>query len=243
MTPSGDRLLAAVDVTWPAAEFVSKGPWTLRKGAGGGQRVSAASAQGQVSQADIDTAIDAMKTMGQAPLFMIRPQDKALDDLLEARGFAIKDPVTALFAPVSKMMGTLPSVAAMPVWPPLSVQREIWAQAGIGPARLDVMRRAKTAKTTHLGRTGDIPAGTAFTAMDGDLAMLHALEVHPDAKRKGVGKNIMTAAANWAASQGAHWISVLVVKANAPANAFYASLGMVNSGFGYHYRRAAKGTS
>lgn len=243
MTLTSEQILAAVDVTWPAARFVPNGPWLLREGQGGGQRVSAASAQGPVNDADIDLAIDAMRAMKQPPLFMIRPENEALDRLLEDRGFSIKDPVTALSAPLSELIGDVPSVAATPAWPPLAVQRDIWASAGIGPARIAVMDRARMPKTTHLGRAGDVPAGTAFTGIDGNIAMLHALEVLPDQKRKGVGKHIMTASANWASTQGAEWLTVLVVNANAIANAFYQRIGMQNTGVGYHYRRAPETTS
>lgn len=238
MTPTCDKILSAVDVTWPAARFISQGPWLLREGLGGGQRVSAASAQGPVDEADIDRAVDAMRLMGQHPLFMIRPQDSTLDHLLGQRGFSKKDPVTALFAPLTDLTGNVPPAVATPAWPPLAVQYDIWASAGIGPERIAVMDRAKAPKTTHLGRAGDVPAGTAFTAIDGRLAMLHALEVLPEQKRKSVGRHIMTASANWAASQGAEWLSVLVVNANQAANAFYKSIGMRDSGIGYHYRRA-----
>lgn len=240
MTPNGDTLLRAVDVTWPAARVIECGPWWLRQGLGGGQRVSAASANGTVDDSDIDAAIKGMAEMKQPPLFMIRPQDKALDALLDTRGFDIKDPVSTLIAPIEVLMDDLPSVSVTPSWPPLSVQREIWANAGIGPERIAVMERVTTVKTSHLGRSGDSPAGTAFTALDGTLAMLHALEVAPDHKRNGVGRNIMRGAANWAAARGATWMSVLVVNANHAANMFYQSLGLVNSGFGYHYRCAPK---
>ncbi|NNE87461.1 MAG: GNAT family N-acetyltransferase [Silicimonas sp.] len=236
--PSHDQILAAVDATWPAAQYLAKGPWTLREGLGGGQRVSAASAFCDVKDADIDMAISGMRDLGQHPLFMIRPQDKELDQLLEKRGFTIKDPVTAHVAPLADLIGDVPTVAVTPSWPPLAVQREIWASTGIGPARIKVMERVQSAKTTHLGRAGDVPAGTAFTGIDSDLAMLHALEVLPEQKRQGVGKHIMTSAANWAAAQGARWLSVLVVNSNASANAFYKNIGMRDAGFGYHYRRA-----
>lgn len=241
MTPKADQILAALDATWPAARVIPTGPWLLREGQGGGQRVSAATAVNAVNDADIDEADAAMLALGQNPLFMIRAQDAALDLLLEKRGFEIKDPVTAYVAPLSNLQGDLPSVAVTPAWPPLSIQREIWAKAGIGPARVAVMDRVQNPKTTHFGRSGDVPAGTAFTAIDGKLAMLHALEVLCDHKRRGVGRQIMTGAANWAATQGAQWLSVLVVNSNREANAFYQSLGMTNSGIGYHYRRAPEG--
>ena len=80
--------LAALDATWPAAEFHDLDGWRLRRGAGGGKRVSAASGAGKV-----DHAVAAMATWGQPALFQLWPGDEALDDDLAARGYAIVDPV------------------------------------------------------------------------------------------------------------------------------------------------------
>ena len=44
---------AALDRTWPPAEFHVVGPWVLRKGNGGGKRVSAATANFMASVDDI----------------------------------------------------------------------------------------------------------------------------------------------------------------------------------------------
>ena len=66
--------------------------------------------------------------------------------------------------------------------------------------------------------------------------MLHALEVAPIARRKGLATVMMRAAADWARTEGAEWLSVLVVAANEPANALYAALGMQEVSR-YHYRR------
>ena len=55
------------------------------------------------------------------------------------------------------------------------------------------------------------------------------------ARRKGVAGWIMRRAAFWAAENGAHTISVLCTKANAPANTLYQRLGFAHV-CGYHYR-------
>jgi GNAT superfamily N-acetyltransferase len=65
--------------------------------------------------------------------------------------------------------------------------------------------------------------------------MLHALEILPHQRRKGMGVWMMRQAAYWAAEQGATELAVLCTRANAGANALYARLGMQQSG-GYHYR-------
>ena len=38
---------AVLAATWPPAEAMRLGPWTLRRGAGGGSRVSAATLEGE----------------------------------------------------------------------------------------------------------------------------------------------------------------------------------------------------
>ena len=77
MTPA--ELAKVMDETWPAASVQSVGPWLIRKGLGGGQRVSAASAQGDVTGDDLALAETAMRALGQSPLFLIRETDGVLD--------------------------------------------------------------------------------------------------------------------------------------------------------------------
>lgn len=127
-------------------------------------------------------------------------------------------------------------MAAFAHWPPLAICREIWLEAGIGPARVDVMERVVGAKCCILSRTNDKPTGAAFVAMHRNTAMLHALEVRPEARRQGSAHNILRASANWAQSEGATHFSLVVTEANAPARSLYASLGMEVVGH-YHYRQ------
>jgi hypothetical protein len=85
----------------------------------------------------------AMRALGQVPLVMIRSGEEALDALLAARGYAVVDPTDAFAAPFAALdLPAPPRLAAIPAWPPLAIQRELWAEAGIGPARLAVMERA-----------------------------------------------------------------------------------------------------
>jgi GNAT superfamily N-acetyltransferase len=178
-----------------------------------------------------------MHELGQSPIFMIRPQDTLLDTMLAHRGYRIADPVTAYVAPIHALTRDLPPTTATPVWPPLTVQREIWRQGGIGEARIAVMERAASPKTTLLGRAGDSPAGVAFVAVSEGIAMLHALEVATEHRRLGLGAALLHGAANWALAQGAAWLALMVTTANAPANALYRRLSMVPA-TNYHYRRA-----
>lgn len=229
MTP--DLLAAVMEATWPPASRSRLGPFTLRDGAGGGKRVSAASLEGAFTDADLDALEAAMPE----PLMQVRANEDALDAALDARGWRIVDPVVAYAAPVAQLTAELPGLTAFAHWPPLEIARSIWAEGGIGPARIAVMDRVTGPKAALLGRIDDRSAGVAFVACAGAEAMVHALEVRESHRRQGLGKDLLHAAANWAAEQGATRLSLVVTRQNAAARALYARLGMELVGE-YHYR-------
>jgi GNAT superfamily N-acetyltransferase len=234
MTPA--ELFELVDATWPAAARHRVDPWLLREGRGGGQRVSAITALGPVTAGDIEGAIDATLALGQSAVFMIRPEDAALDAQLNAMGWCRHDPVVAYAAPCHLLSDPAPdAMSAFPHWPPLAIARDIWRDGGVGPARLAVMERAQDPKCAILGRVEDRAAGIAFVATAGRHAMLHALEVAPALRRRGVAQALLRSAAGWAARHGAVELALVVTEANTNARALYTGLGMIESGR-YHYR-------
>jgi N-acetylglutamate synthase len=228
-------LFDAIEATWPAAAYHRKGPWLLREGRGGGKRVSSISMGAAWAVDDIARAERACADLGQERLFQLRRGQTELDAALDARGYQVIDPVDLLAASASALTGDLDRLDTLPSWPPLAVQAEIWAGGGIGPARLAVMDRATQPKTALLGRHDDHPVATAFIACHGPIAILHALEVVPGARRQGIARIMMRGAANWAARQGAQDLAVLVVNSNQPAQNLYKSLGMAPVGH-YFYR-------
>ncbi len=238
--PTPARLFEVLDATWPAAAHGAVGPWHLRRGNGGGQRVSAATVERTFGSGDIEIAEREMRALDQRPLFMVREGDDALDAALDARGYSIADPTVIYLAETAEITAELPITAVMPSWPPLAIQLELWASGGIGPSRIAVMNRCECRKTSFLGRSGDVPAGTAFVAADADIAMVHAVEVDNSLRQMGVGRRMMQASANWAHDVGAIWLCLAVTRANGPANALYRALGM-REVTAYHYRRAPEG--
>ena len=103
MTISVTQLYEVCEHTWPAARRWRDGVWTLRDGQGGGKRVSAATANGPVTKADVLSGEAAMKQIGQDPLFMIREGEEALDGLLEEMGYQIIDPVILYILPIEQL--------------------------------------------------------------------------------------------------------------------------------------------
>ncbi|WP_375257586.1 GNAT family N-acetyltransferase [Citreimonas sp.] len=240
MTPGPDRLFGAIHATWPAARIWPVAGFTLRDGAGGGKRVSAATwdGDGDALEARIDSAEAAMREAGQAPLFMVPADADALDAALATRGYTVADPTVLWLCPVDRLTNrAVPRLTAFCVGEPLAVMREIWEAGGIGPARVQVMERAGGPKTGLFGRTMDQPAGAGFCAVHDRIAMVHALEIAAAFRRQGLGAWMMRQAAFWAREQGAEWMAVLCTEANSGANALYDRLRMQRAG-GYHYRMA-----
>ena len=224
-------LYDTLSATWPAAREWTVGPFRLRDGAGGGQRVSAATCHGPWTEADILRAEAAMTP----PLFQLRDDQQDLDAALAARGYAVKDPTILMQAPIAAIAAPPRPVSLLHCWPPLAMQREIWAAAGIGPARIAVMHRARDLPQSFVARFRNRAAGAAFLAIHDGIAMVHALEIEPAFRRQGVARWMMTGMAHWAQAQGAHTIALAVTRANTPARALYSGLGMEQAG-AYHYR-------
>lgn len=241
MTPGITDLAPVVAATWPPATQTELGPFTIFQNTGGGSRVRAARladphADGcDVTDDDIHAAVIAMETLNQPPLFAVLGPQTSLDHQLAAMGFAVKDPTDAMVMPTADLAATPPPVTCFETWPPLAIQEEIWLTDDIGPDRLTVMMRADGPKTSLFGRVNDRPAGSAFVAVHDGIAMLHGLVVTPEARRKGLARNMMHAAGDWAANNGADTFSLLVTQRNTAARSLYTSLGFQPVGH-YHYR-------
>lgn len=235
--PDAQALYGVVEATWPPHALHRRGPVTLRDGRGGGKRASAATASGSVTEADLGPAETAMRAMGARPRFMIRKGEARLDAMLERVGYAVIDPVAIYATTLSSLRMDRPEpTASFHIWEPLAIQREIWAEGGIGPARIAVMERVAGPKTALLGRNDGRAIAAGFGAIHGDTAMVHALEVRATHRRQGGGRALMLEAARWAMTQGARHIAVACTEANTGANALYAALGMTRVGH-YHYRQ------
>ncbi|MEM8788423.1 MAG: GNAT family N-acetyltransferase [Pseudomonadota bacterium] len=226
------RVFEALDTTWPAAEVVTRHGWHLRRGAGGGKRVSAASRV--APDAPIAPAGAQMRAWGQPLLFMLRGAEAMLDRDLATAGYAEVDPTLLMSAPLpfAVVEGKMHAIFADL---PVARMAEVWAAGGIGPARLSVMARVTAPKSYLLVRQGDRITGLGFVACAGSVAMLHAVEVPAEARRQGAGRAVTLAAAEWARRQGAAQLALAVTRANMPARALYDGLGFREVGH-YHYR-------
>jgi len=234
--PDAAQLREVCEVTWPPASREHLGAWTIRDGKGGGNRVSAATEDWPVTEADLPAAEAAMRALGQVPKFQIREGEDKLDALLEGHGYQLLDPVNIWAVPVADLTREpIPRATAYTMWPPLELVRDIWEDGGIGAARQAVMARAECPKTAILARVDDYPGGAAYAGIHDGIAMIHAIHVLPAMRRQGAARLLIRAAAKWAAGQGTEVLSLIVTQGNHAANPLYASLGMRRVGH-YHYR-------
>lgn len=238
--PDPKALFSALDATWAPQSMSRSGPFMLRDGKEGGKRVSAASLEAaHFSPADIDLAEDGMREFQQTPLFQLRQEDEAFDAALAARGYTLIDPVTIYCAPTSRIAAHgVPDETVLNGPVALELMAEIWASGGIPRPRIDVMNRVRAPKTYMLLRHDNRGCGCGFVAAQDDIAMLHALEVAPHVRRKGLARAATAFAAVWAQEQGANWLALATVKENAAACALYEGMGFTPAA-NYHYRIAA----
>lgn len=239
-------LFPVLVATWPSAASQTIGPFTVPSLDPGGNRVSAArltdaTARG-VSEEELAAAGAAMLAEGRAPLFQVLNHQTPLSDMLDAHGYIARDHTVAMVIRAKDLAATPPPVTAFDIWPPLAIQTELWEAGGINAPRRAIMARATCPKTSLFGRIADRPAGAAYVGIHDGIAMLHALEVAPVARRKGLAAHMMRLAAKWTADNGAEWLSILVTQQNKGAQGLYASLGMKPVGT-YVYREKEGGTA
>lgn len=224
--PTLQDLYDVTEATWPSAAVSEQAGWIIKDGAGGGKRVSAAVQLDE--NADITVAEAAMRDLGQDQLFQIREGDDALDQELANRGYALFDRVVLMVGKISALDQTADGQMEDR---PNSNMTKIWAQGGIGPARLNIMDRAICPKA--YGRIDD--KAVAYAAIHNNICMAHAVEVSQDHRRQGLGRKIMHQIAGWADQQGADYMAVITVVENTAARTLYQNLGLQEIG-NYHYR-------
>ncbi|GAB5447123.1 GNAT family N-acetyltransferase [Gymnodinialimonas sp.] len=239
-------LIPALTATWPSAASQTVGPFTVPQLDPGGNRVSAARLSlptaRSASEEEVAAAGALMQAEGRAPLFQVLDHQIGLSELLDAQGYISRDHTDAMVVRAADLAAAPPPVTAFTIWPPLAIQTEVWEAGGIDAPRRAIMDRAACPKTSLFGRINDKPAGAAYIGIQGDIAMLHALEVAPLARRKGLAVHMMRTAAKWAVDNGATWLSILVTRENAAAQGLYTSLGMQPVGT-YAYREKEGGTA
>lgn len=231
-------LARAFEDTWPAADYADAGGFRVGRGLGAGGRVSSARAVGPWVADDIPAAERIHQGWDQQPIFRVLDTDPDLADALLAVGYRRESPTSIMQAPVAMLMDqVIPPLTTFAVWPPLAIQHDLWTSGTITLARQAVMGRVTGPRSSILGRIDDRAAGAAFAAVHADVAMVHAVEVLPAFRRRGLAGWMMRQAAIWAAGNGATRMALAVSRANAGARATWDRLGFAEvAGYSYYLR-------
>lgn len=242
--PTRSALEAALEATWPPAETADIQGWRARFARGAGRRVCSARMIGASADLGALPEIEAYYTARQADCLIQTPTSDAaaaiaLGNGLSAQGYAAEASTRFLSASAEPVAARALTTDARPYLircrAPLAATEAIWAEGGVGPERRAVMARAAE-RQIWIVRLDHRVAGAAFVARAGEVAMVHAVQVTPWARRRGAGRDLTIAAARWAQERGARHLALAVEVENAPARALYQGLGFEDAG-GYVYWR------
>ena len=234
MTPNS--FWAASETCWPPLNKKNIGPWVIREGEGGGNRVSSTTANDFFRKEDIFIAENHMQLLNQKNIFHIREKDLELDNILDRLGYSLVDKTVVYGSKIAKMSSPcVPPMTAFNIWPPLRIMKDIWEIGGTTDSRISVMERCKVRKTAILGRIENKAAGCAFISEYKGVAILQALFVLPSYRRKGLARFLISESVKWVSYAESAYLALMTDKYNKEARGLYDSLGMkiIDK---YHYR-------
>jgi GNAT superfamily N-acetyltransferase len=231
----------------PAERVAFDGPFVVRGFLGGTGRANAASSLDPAPDPDLPARIARIEAayarMGLPCRVRSTPLDPAgLAPFLRARGYAKRDETVVLAGPVAPVARPDPAVAVLPGPEPEWLEVVATAEYQTEARRAEKLRQpallALPAAWLVLRQEGRAVAAI-FAVAQGPLAGIFDLAVRPEAKRGGLGRRIVAAAADWAAREhGAGWLWGQVAATNAPSLALNQGLGLREV---YRYRYLIRG--
>ncbi|MCK1362003.1 GNAT family acetyltransferase [Bradyrhizobium sp. 199] len=110
----------------------------------------------------------------------------------------------------------------------------LWQRCGLtrpwnDPHADIALARRRDNSTVLIGRDDGAIAATVMVGHDGHRGWVYYVAVDPDSQKRGHGRGIMAAAEGWLRAAGIAKLQLLVRRENAPASAFYKSLGFTES--------------
>ncbi len=226
--------------TWPARTTERRHGWLVSIDAGVTRRANSVlpldCEDGPAIDQRIEDVEQRFQERGLTPCFKMtraaRPGD--LDALLERRGYRAEGYSHVLTMATSQASGSQgPSVElfseATPDW--LACH---WPGHTDDEGWIGIVRRIAGPKAFALVRIDGVPAGTALANVADGWTCITAVHTQPAYRRRGVGRALVTALADWARRQGSG-IFLQVEADNAAALRLYVSVGFAPA-YDYHYR-------
>jgi len=241
--------LAAFDA-WQAEEVVALGPWRLRFMHGVTNRANSVWAGPGEPPGGFERAIARAESFYAARelpvLFQLTPvADARLDTLLDARGYALIEPVSFQVADAAQVarLSPRPGIRARcdarltEEWFELSGRRGRFRGGDVDVYRAFLERISARAGFASAGSLGEaVPAAVGLTIVAKPLAGVFSMLSLPEQRRRGLAEAVLGELARFAVSRAAERLYLQVELENDAARALYARAGFVES-HRYHYRR------
>lgn len=238
----------AATLGWQGLETERVGGWLLRAAGGFTRRANSCLPAGD-PELPVADAVERMvrwyTERELPPVFQIPTLLGAgLSALLDAGGWERGSDVSVLTAPVSSVEGghrpELPEVRIDDAPDDAWLSRYHYRGAELPPQAVDVIRRAPTVGFASVDLDGSrvaIARGALSTAPSGRPWLgITAVEVAPEARRRGLGSHVVAGLASWASALGHPDAYLQVEEANTGAQRAYRRLGFGDH-HAYHYRR------
>jgi ribosomal protein S18 acetylase RimI-like enzyme len=105
---------------------------------------------------------------------------------------------------------------------------ELWLAAGSTPSIMDtrdalLITVNSPAASVILAKIGGKVAGSIIAGFDGWRGNVYCLAVHPDFQRRGIARQLLTAAEDWLRAQGVKRVAAVVEKDHPWATGFWDS--------------------
>ncbi|MEU5208249.1 GNAT family N-acetyltransferase [Streptomyces sp. NPDC020742] len=237
---------------WPATETERLGEWTLRASGGFTRRANSVLPLGDPGL-PLDAALERVEAWyaarGLPALIAVATGRTDADDALAAeldrRGWVAERHTRVRISALAPLADApVDSTAVALSRRPDAAWLALYNRTGEGGGRTDDALAVLTGGPSVWCATAPGPDGRTAAigrlVVDGRWAGFTAVEVAPDARRRGLATQIMAALAQRALDEGASAAYLQVEDDNEAALGFYDRLGFIDH-HGYHYRRALTG--
>ena len=227
---------------WPAADSTELDGWLVRRNAGVTLRANSVLPKG--APFDLRKALHYVENLylahGITPSFQISPavQPSDLDEYLESRGYAVRNPTLVQCAEISDVLAKLPapSVEVNISTTPSAAWLDLWWQVdGRGGTETRAAAEQILARGNALYASvteGSYAKAVGRLALVDDTAGLYCLAVDERHRRQGLATAVISGLLRAATTR---WVWLSVLEDNTAARTLYDHLGFQTVSR-YHYR-------
>lgn len=243
------ELEAAAALGWQAPESQWMGGWLLRAAGGFTGRANSCLPLNRPDR-PLSDAVDAVERWyderGLQPAFQVPdPISAEIAPELDRRGWSFDNPTVVLTAPIDVVRSArrteLPDTRIDAHPDPAWVEGYHYRGGALPQHAVEVLENAETVGFGSVDiddRRVAIARGAVTAAPAGRRWLgVTAVEIAPEARRRGLGSHIVAGLAGWAAEHGATDVYLQAAADNSAARATYERVGFTEH-HRYHYRRS-----